>query len=269
MPPLKVTIAEVPFDVAIEDAALRGRVSRIFGTYLTAAEKPIFRIIFKGSYNPDRNSPPRHNPVTVEKRSGKYFVGEGSKDARRRPLGTIDARRHICCFTLDGSFHFSLIISAVRTCFLFFLERHDGFFLHASSGIVEGKAYTFTGKSDAGKTTALRNLNPERILAGDALAVRVRRGNPRIFAIPFRGDRNACAPAQAVFFPRKFKGAPRVERESAAGAASELLANAMFSSPHNGSSVRPVLKTIDRFCRRVPGFNLYFPRSGSLREVIA
>ncbi len=266
---LQVTIAELPFRIEIADAALERRVSRIFGTYQTPAGKPIFRIIVEGAYSPDRSSSRDNGPVTVKERPGECIVVQGREDAPSRQLGVIDVRRRICRFSLDGSFHFSLIISVLRTCFLFFLERHDGFFLHAASGIVNGKAYTFTGKSDSGKTTALGNLNPEEVLAEDALAVRMFNSRAGIFAIPFRGDQNACAPAQAVFFPRKFKGVPRLEPETPAEVASELLVNAMFSSPHNSSLVRPVLKTIGRFCRRVPGFNLYFPKSGNLREVIA
>lgn len=269
MQPLYVTIADVPFTIEIEDTALRGRVRGMFGTYLAADVKPFFKVILDGAYRPERNSSRRNDPVMVEKRAGKYFVVEGRRDASRRALGTIDVRRKTCRFVLDGSFNFFLITSAIRSCFLFFLERHGGFFLHAASGIVNGYAYTFTGKSDSGKTTALGNFHPDEVLAEDALAVRLRAGNPEIFAIPFRGEKNARAPAKAVFFPRKSKGAPRMERESAAGCASELLANAMFSSPYDTTIIQPVLETIGRFCRDVPGFNLYFPKAGSLREVIA
>lgn len=267
MPSLQVTIADIPFSVEIEDAALKKHVRRVFTTYLTTAGKPVFRIIVEGAYGPDRSSLQRNGPVTVEKRSAGYVVIEGREGALR-PLGSIDIRRKVCRIALDGSFHFSLVISAIRSCFLFFLERNGGFFLHASSGIINGEAYTFTGKSDSGKTTALGNLNPDRVLAEDALAVRVRRGGARVFAIPFRGDRNAWAPAKVVFFPRKFKGAPRMEQEIAAGAAAELLTNAMFSSPRHAPAVQPVVETIGQFCRDVPAFNLYFPKTGSLREVI-
>ena len=60
-----------------------------------------------------------------------------------------------------------------------------------------------------------------------------------------------------------------MERESAAGTAAELLTNAMFSSPRHAPAVQPVVETIRQFCRGVPGFNLYFPKTGSLKEVMA
>jgi hypothetical protein len=197
-----------------------------------------------------------------------WRIIEQQSARRHRALGIIDPPKNTCVIELNDGLHFSNLIAAVRTCFHFYLEQHNGFFLHAACGAVDGKAYIFTGKSDSGKTTALRNFNPEQIIAEDALAARVEHGRLSVFAIPFRSDKNARAEAHAFFFPQKASPPSRLEKQNPASTAAEVIANALYASPHDAQLLDTVIQSITQFCRAIPGFNLYFSKNCNLQEAL-
>lgn len=264
---LRVTIARIPFEIQVDDPRLGARLERFFSTYLSR-QKPFFRIVIQGTSRELKMDSAQNYPVVIVPDGCLLNIVERRENGKTRALGHINPAKKNCSFILKDLKHFSNVISAIRVSFLFFLELQGGFFLHASSGKVKGRTYIFTGKADVGKTTALKNLKPDEVVAEDALAVRTDGKKPCIYAIPFRKDKNAQGPAAAIFFPRKAVGAPRIEKESPATCVSELMANAMYASPHSQELMEPVMESIVKFSRHVPGFSLYFPRRGSIREVI-
>ncbi|NUN13589.1 MAG: hypothetical protein HUU55_08130 [Myxococcales bacterium] len=101
-------------------------------------------------------------------------------------------------------------LSALRLCCLLWLADNNGVGLHGSSGIVEGKAVGFLGKSGMGKTTAVTRFMPPTILGDDFLAIRWVDGQYCVFGTPFSGreglpaeDRVAPLRTLAVIRPGK------------------------------------------------------------------
>lgn len=214
-------------------------------------------------------------PVVVEpkkqaptaKRIAVFVITEKRRQ-KDIPLGNIDPRKRLCSLNLTGNFSYSRLLSAIRACFHFFIERNRGFLLHASCGTVQGRTYIFTGKAGSGKSTALQNCHPEKIIAEDFLAIRITEKQPAAFSIPFRREKSALARPRAIIFPKKFPGPTHLVKETNAQAVSEITANALFCSPHCLSLVQPVLKSISKFCVLVPGYSLYFVRKANLREIL-
>ncbi len=93
------------------------------------------------------------------------------------------------------------------------LSRRDGFLLHASGAICEGKGLCFIGPSGAGKSTILRLFSKvvkkEDLLNDDRLALRKSDGRWRVYGTPYHGEFRAASPASAdlaaLFFIRQAK----------------------------------------------------------------
>lgn len=264
---LPVCIADLPAHILLDDTALFNRLEDFFSTYLTNDE-PLFKIILKDSGQNMDKKPRDTYPVILQQDKNGLTIVERRSKKRYFVLGSMTPQNKTCTIDLNDHLHFSSLISAIRTCFHFYLEQNNGFFLHAACGAVNGKAYVFTGKSDSGKTTALNNFNPEQIIAEDALALRVQRNRLSVFAIPFRSDKNARAKAHALFFPKKAAEPARLEKQNPASTAAEVIANAMYAAPHDAQLLETVIQTITQFCRVIPGFNLYFSKNCNLQKAL-
>lgn len=82
----------------------------------------------------------------------------------------------------------------------------DTLLIHASSVVLDGRGYAFTGRSGSGKSTHSRlwldNFEGTELLNDDNPVIRVTGGKAVIFGSPWSGKtpcwKNACAPLQAV-----------------------------------------------------------------------
>ena len=267
MPQLKISIARVTGGIGVNDAVLLSRLGRFFPTYMSD-QRPYFKIMIEGNSRDMKTSVNKNYPVVLEGNNGVYKIVEKKGVAADALLGEIDPKNKICRIRISRDVHFSGLMAAIRVCFMYFLEQLNGFFLHASCGAVNNRAIAFTGKSGSGKTTALKNVKSDNIIAEDVLAVRMIRRCPYIFSVPFRNDRNASAKVQAIFFPKKSKKSPKVIQTETSFSVSEVIANALFSAPKQSHLIEPVLESISQFCGKVPAFNLYFAKQTNLRKVI-
>ncbi len=88
---------------------------------------------------------------------------------------------------IETYYHISLAqVDILIKRILFILLRGKGFILHASASNVGGNAYIFTGKSTAGKSTAMKLLSEKYPpLADDSIIIRKQNGKFYAYQTPF------------------------------------------------------------------------------------
>jgi hypothetical protein len=142
------------------------------------------------------------------------------------------------------------------------LARTGGFLLHASSAVRNGKAFLFSGLSEAGKTTIAR-LAPSDValLTDEASYVRRVADQYVAYGTPFAGElgepgKNVSAPIAAVYLLEKASENRIVSIEPAV-AVRRLLRNILFFA-HDPELVRLVFESACAFVASVPVFQLSF-----------
>lgn len=154
------------------------------------------------------------------------------------------------------------IDSVLRIVHTLLLAPEGGFLLHASSAVRNGKAFLFSGVSEAGKTTMARLAPPDVALLTDETSY-VRKVDGRYFAYgtPFAGEfgepgQNISAPIAALYLLKK---APdnSIEQIDPAEAIQRLLRNVLFFARH-ADLVRQVFDSACAFVAAVPVYQLSF-----------
>lgn len=154
------------------------------------------------------------------------------------------------------------IDAVLRIVHTLMLAPQGGFLLHASSAVRNGRAFLFSGVSEAGKTTMARLAPPDVTLLTDEVSyIRKMDGHYRAFGTPFAGElgepgKNISAPIAALYLLKK---APenRIEEIDPAEATSRLLRNILFFA-HQPESVRQVFQAACAFVGKVPVYQLSF-----------
>jgi hypothetical protein len=142
------------------------------------------------------------------------------------------------------------------------LARRGGFLLHASSAVRNGRAFLFSGLSEAGKTTIAGLAPPDAALLTDEASY-VRKAGDCYMACgtPFAGElgiagKNISAPIEAVYLLAKAAG-NRIDPVEPADAVRRLLRNILFFA-HDEQMVRLVFDSACAFAAAVPVFQLSF-----------
>jgi hypothetical protein len=150
------------------------------------------------------------------------------------------------------------------------LAATQGLLLHGSGFVIDGVAAAVIGPSEAGKTTAARLVQGDRLLSDDVVAVTDLDGQPQLHATPFgrESDGVGSAPLRAIFFPRKqpaFFLQPLVARQALIrGAAEQADTFQGVFAPYDGMSIR----NLGRLLHKVPAYELGFSLDGIDREAI-
>jgi hypothetical protein len=154
------------------------------------------------------------------------------------------------------------IDSVLRIVHTLLLAPEGGFLLHASSAVRNGKAFLFTGVSEAGKTTLARLAPPDVALLTDEASY-VRKVDGRYFAYgtPFAGEfgepgKNISAPIAALYLLKKAQE-NSIEQIDPAEAIQRLLRNVLFFARH-ADLVRQVFDSVCAFVAAVPVYQLSF-----------
>jgi hypothetical protein len=154
------------------------------------------------------------------------------------------------------------IDSVLRIVHTLVLARNGGFLLHASSGIRNGKAFLFSGLSEAGKTTMAR-LAPSDVtlLTDEASYVRKVGAHYMAYGTPFAGEfgepgKNVSAPIAAVYLLEK-AAENRIVPVEPAAAVRRLMRNVLFFA-HDAELVRLVFESVCAFVAAVPVYQLSF-----------
>jgi hypothetical protein len=164
------------------------------------------------------------------------------------------------------------IDSVLRIVHTLLLAPRGGFLLHASSGVRNGRAYLFSGLSEAGKTT-MASLAPADVdlLTDEASYVGKVDGRYMAYGTPFAGEfgkqgKNISAPIAAVYLLEK-AAENSIRPVSQTEAIRRLMRNVLFFA-HDAKLVQLVFEAVCAFVAEVPILQLSFFPDGRVWELI-
>ena len=171
----------------------------------------------------------------------------------------------------DGVRNQYALDSLLRVFLSWELLNRSGFLLHAATVVRGGRAFVFTGRSGAGKST-VASLAPEgSVLTDEISLLRREEGVWRAYGTPFWGEfraagANASAPVAGLF---RLLQSPenRVEAVRPMTLLRALLPNVLFFSPDVEANKR-LLAIVSQAAAEIPGFHLSFRKSTAFWEVL-
>lgn len=171
----------------------------------------------------------------------------------------------------DGVRHEYGLDSLIRILLSVLLAPQRGFLLHAATVLRGGRAYVFTGKSGAGKST-VASLSPAgSVLTDEISLLKFVDGAWHAFGTPFWGEfraegANVHAPIVGLYF---LKQAPddRVETISAREALRAMLPNVLFFS-QDRQMTESLLRLLAEFVNAVPCHRLLFRKDSHFWSVV-
>jgi hypothetical protein len=246
-----IEIGGIAIAVKTGNAEYASLLSGRYGDYVKPEATPEFtfdaEIVQPDAFDPDADA-----RVWLEK--GEWRLERGDFKAKWNPAthrGEI--RQSVNPYSID---------SVLRIVHTLLLARSGGFLLHASSAVRNGRAFLFSGLSEAGKTTISR-LAPKDVALLTDEASYVRKVGDRYVAYgtPFAGElgvpgENVSAPIAAVYLLHK-AAENRIAPVDAAEAIQRLMRNILFFA-HDDELVRMVFEAACAFVASVPVFQLSF-----------
>lgn len=248
---LIIEIGGLPIAVQTTDAGFERILMGRYGNYIKPGGASQFalrvQLVQPGSFDPDADA-----EVWLEDREWK--MERGDFRATWNP-----AERHGEVLQSANPYSIDSVLRIVHTLML---APEGGFLLHASSAVRNGKAFLFSGLSEAGKTTMAR-LAPGDVtlLTDEASYVRKVDGRYTAFGTPFAGElgvagANISAPIEAVYLLAKGPES-RIDEIDPAVAVRRLLRNILFFA-HQPDLVRQVFESACAFVAAVPVYQLTF-----------
>lgn len=271
---------EAQFDVGIEIGGIGVRVRTDDPAFLCLLERRYAGFVGeaeRAEYEFDVNltAPTGIDPdedVRVERGAGGIWSLErGDFRAEWNPaLGRGKIRQTANPYSIDA---------VLRIVHSLVLAQQGGFLLHAASAVRNGRAFLFTGRSGAGKTTISRLAPPDATLMTDEISyVRRAEGSSAeaeegyaAYGTPFTGElaklgENVKAPIATLYLLAQ--GAEnRVEAVSEAEASRALLGNILFFAK-DAELVAMVFQSACEFVARVPVKRLTFRPDASVWEMV-
>lgn len=243
----ELSIGCVPLRLQMSDAQLLGAASARYAAFTNAAEHPITIAL-------NKETPPENALAEF----GYEFEG-----AAVRAFST-DIR-------FDGVKNQYTLDSLLRVLLSWKLLERQGFLLHAATVIRNGKAYIFTGRSGAGKST-VATLSPQgSVLTDEISLLRRENGVWRAYGTPFWGEfkaagSNSSAPVAGIF--RLLQASEnRVIALRPMAILRTLLPNVLFFSAEAEAN-RQLLEILSRAATEIDGYNLSFRKNSTFWEVL-
>jgi hypothetical protein len=246
-----IEIGGIPIALQTSDPDFVSILRDRYGDYMHSGVNSDFtfqvELIPPGAFNPDDDA-----EVWLE--DGEWRLERGDFRATWNP----ESRQGL----IRQSANPYSIDSVLRITHTLLLARTGGFLLHASSAVRNGKAFLFSGLSEAGKTTIARLAPPDVALLTDEASY-VRRVDDQYLAYgtPFAGElgtpgKNISAPIAALYFLAKAQQ-NQIEKMEPAEAIRRLMRNILFFA-HDPKLVRMVFESACAFVAAVPVYQLSF-----------
>jgi hypothetical protein len=243
----ELSIGCVPLRLQMSDAQLFGAAAARYAAFTNAPAQPITIALNDGAA-------PEGAPVDF----GYEFEGA-------------ELRAFSSGIRFDGVRNQYALDSLLRVFLSWKLLEHRGFLLHAATVIRDGKAYIFTGRSGAGKST-VATLSPEgSVLTDEISLLRQENGVWRAYGTPFWGEfkaagSNSSAPVAGIF--RLLQAAEnRVESLRPMAILRVLLPNVLFFSA-GAEANRQLLEILSQAATEIRGYNLSFRKNSTFWEVL-
>jgi hypothetical protein len=244
---LELSIGCVPVRLQMSDAQLFGVASARYAAFSDVAARPITIALNEGT-----------DPGGLLADFGYEFEGAA-------------LRAFSSGIRFDGVRNQYALDSLLRVLLSWKLLSRCGFLLHAATVVRNGKAYVFTGRSGAGKST-VASLSPEgSVLTDEISLLRREEGVWRAYGTPFWGEfraagSNTSAPVAGIF--RLLQAAEnRVEALRPTAILRALLPNVLFFSTEAETN-RRLLEILCEAATEMSVGNLAFRKDATFWEVL-
>lgn len=252
--PLNISIGNVPLRLHISDAGLYAAACRRYSKFLRGHLRPL-RIFVRTDHDiGDQAMPAGPKPRFT-------YQWEGSSLRLGDDAAYFDSVRHE--YGLD---------SLIRILLSVLLVTDRAFLLHAATVMRSGRAYVFTGKSGAGKST-VASLSPAGTVLTDEISLlRLLEGSWHAFGTPFWGEfraegANVKAPIAGLYVLSQ-SSENRIDRLSVSETLRCILPNTLFFSQER-EMTKSLLHMLGRLVDSVPCYRLYFRKDPLFWNVLA
>ena len=261
-PSIAIRIGGITIALHTPDAEFRALLQQRYGHFVAPGACPDFEFQLELSqpFGDDRLD----DDVRVWSNAGMWFFQRGDFCAEWDQQARRGKMLH-----LPNPYSVDAVLRIVHTLVL---AQSDGFLLHASSAIRNGRAFLFSGISGAGKTTMARLAPHDVTLLTDEISY-VCRENDSYYAYgtPFAGElaalgANEHAPIAAVYLLEK-GSTNRIDPVPTADAVRAVLRNTLFFA-HDEGLVEQLFNSACRFLERVPVRRLSFIPEARVWELI-
>lgn len=257
-----VNIGDLPIGVRTADPGFADMLRERYAGFVTSGAPPALELEVE-LVPPEAMSPDDDLRVTTA--GGHWRLARGDFQAEWDPA----ARRG----RIRQSANPYSIDSVLRILHTLALAGTGGFLLHAASGMRNGRAFLFAGRSGAGKTTIAR-LAPEdfTLFTDEVSYVRKSPAGYRCYGTPFTGElasagTNTSAPVGALYLLAK-GDANRIEPARPAEAVRGLLENILCFAQERGPVVQ-LFEAACEFASRIPVYGLTFAPDARVWAMIA
>lgn len=161
--------------------------------------------------------------------------------------------------------------SLLRILLSWILLRYAGFLLHAATVVRNGRAYVFTGRSGAGKSTVAALAPAGSVWTDEISLLRREKGEWRAYGTPFWGEfraagSNSSAPVKGIFGLKQARE-NSVEALGPVGLLRNILPHVLFFSREAAANQR-LLEILGQAVKEIPGYNLAFQKDKTFWEAL-
>ncbi len=250
--PLNISIGHVPLSISIPGANLREKALARYQEFAAESGNGLPVILRNGA--PNYAGPASNDP------NFSYVLDEASM-----LFGSSGAEFH-------GVRHEYALDSLLRILLTMVLLPQRGFLLHAATVVRNGRAYVFTGRSGAGKST-VASLSPAGTVLTDEISLlRFTDGCWQAYGTPFWGEFRAAGqnehyPIEGIYTLVQ-SAEDRVESLTTKEIIRALLPCVLFFTSRLDANEN-LLRLLLGFVAQVPCYRLHFRRDEGFWKVIA
>lgn len=249
---LGISIGNIPLRLQISEPCLEEKAQRRYGQFLDDAPDALSILL---------------NGAQVE---GAAAERRGQADRFRYTWEKSSLVLQASSAQFDGVRHEYALDSLIRILLSVLLLPEHGFLLHAATVLREGRAYLFSGRSGAGKST-VASLSPEGSVLTDEISLVKCMGEWQAFGTPFWGEfraegANVHAPIAGLYFLEQ-ASEDRTEEISPREALRAMLPNVLFFS-RDRQMTETLLRVLSEFVSVVPCHRLFFRKTDHFWSVV-
>jgi len=250
--PLNISIGRVPLSLLISGPNLREKALSRYREF-TANSEAGLPVVLRSDAQSDAQ-PARNDP------NFSYVLDDASLR-----LDSSGAEFH-------GVRHEYALDSLIRILLTMVLLPQRGFLVHAATVVRDGRAYVFTGRSGAGKST-VASLSPAGTVLTDEISLlRFSDGCWQAYGTPFWGEFRAAGQNEhypiAGIYTLVQSAEDRVESLTKKEIIRALLPCVLFFTPSVEAN-QDMLRLMLEFVTQVPCYRLHFRRDDGFWKVVA